>query len=229
MTERREPFLPWLRWNLEKQSFTSWELVLVASDDDDLSALRGLEVRSLTVPVGTPVPVKRNLALQLASAPSIAWFDDDDWQHPERLHQICLARDAGAEIVGSRESWFVSLQGRARHYSTPAAVIFNGAGFATSLARNVVFNERLLRRSDTRWLTELVGAAGADRISISDLVLSCWMCHPTNLSNPAHRGRFPDSIAAARRSIGSEAWDGTDEQIRQLARRLSVSAPAIES
>jgi hypothetical protein len=48
-----------------------------------------------------------------------------------------------------------------------------------------------------------------------------WLCHDTNLSNPATRRRFPSDLDCLRSRIG-EAWGDTDEQLAALRERLGL-------
>lgn len=85
VTESRAAFAEWLIWNFDKQDYAERELVVVDSSPGG-SVYEGLpKVRVVRAPPGTNVPAKRNLALDAARGGFVAWFDDDDWQHPRRL------------------------------------------------------------------------------------------------------------------------------------------------
>ncbi|MGC4067365.1 MAG: glycosyltransferase family A protein [Polyangiaceae bacterium] len=106
VTERRAAFMPWLLWGFERQTYEHRELVIVDSSPEPLSISRA-NVRVLAAPPGSNVPTKRNLALDAARGDYIAWFDDDDWQHPERLERLVESLREDHVIVGSSRSWFV--------------------------------------------------------------------------------------------------------------------------
>ena len=222
VTEGRAPFMPWLLWGFERQTWPHKELVVVDSSATPWSvAADERRVRVVTAPPGTNVPSKRNLALQAARGRYVAWFDDDDWQHPDRLERISRALSAGADVAGSASSFFVDLFTLDSYrYSGRGHVIFNAAGFVAEVARIVHFDEGVPKASDTAWMdTVLGGAAGRVRV-LDAAVHTFWLCHDDNLSNP--RGRLPlcFPIQLVKDRVGSEAWGDTDEQLRALASRV---------
>src|SRR5262249_44370935 len=149
-------FMPWLLWGFERQTWPHKELVVVDSSAVPWSGApsAGGVVRIVPAPAGNNVPSKRNLALQQARGRWIAWFDDDDWQHPDRLARIGRALGAGASVAGSTLSFFVDLftTESYRYAGRRGRMIFNAAGFVADAARATPFDERVRKASDTAWM-----------------------------------------------------------------------------
>ena len=142
-------------------------------------------------------PAKRNLALEHARGEFVTWFDDDDWQHPEKVERLVRALRSGKPFAGSAESWFLDLHTlRCTRYLAPGRrILFNGAGFRTDAARKVAFPTHVKKASDTRWMEAMqrrFGTAG----EVLDQPLFFWLCHDGNLSNPATKRRFNRDFAA---------------------------------
>jgi len=221
--ESRPGFVPWLLWNFEKQDHERRELVVVDSSPEPLET-QDPRVRVVAVPPRTSVAAKRNLALREARGDVVAWFDDDDWQHPRRLSILVRELAAGAMIAGTCESWFVEpLAGRVRGYSSHAGLIFNGLAAVCSIAAGVSFDERKRRAADTPWTRELIGVAGA-RVAVVREVLSLWLCHQRNLSNPVARHTFPERLDVVRRRVGTDDWGDTDDHLGRLVSTGAVRA-----
>lgn len=222
VTEGRPEFMPWLLWNFERQTYARRELVIIDSSVECFRCAHR-DVRIVGAAVGTNIPSKRNRALEEATGTIIAWFDDDDWQHPERLERLVAAIGEGHAIAGVTQSWFVDLfEGRSCHHSGRQRVLFNGAGFAANVARSVRFDERLRRASDTAWLRELRSAGHASRL-LDPAILSVWLCHHGNISNPNSRRQFTTSLGGLRSALGAEAWADTDQHLAALKVRLTSS------
>ncbi|MGF1648482.1 MAG: glycosyltransferase family A protein [Kineosporiaceae bacterium] len=235
MTENRAAFLPWLLWNIHKQDHPNRELVVVdgaaplntfpsrapEADPEAESTVDGIVTRLVRTAAGTSVAAKRNLALAMATGDVVAWFDDDDWHHPRRLSLLAGALAAGAEVAGSRHSWFLD---PARHRASPHAssrgVVFNGLGARTGVARALRFDESRVRAADTPWVQQL-SRAGAPTVLAEPL--SMWLCHRHNLSNPVHRRSWPLDLAEVRRHVGARDWGDTDDHLRALRSRLAVA------
>ncbi len=112
VTEGRAAFMPWLLWCFDRQTWPHRELIVVDSSAQPLHLPGRNDVRVVAVPAGTGVACKRNRALREAGGELVAWFDDDDWQHPERLTLLVDALRAGAVYAGARRGWFVDLASR---------------------------------------------------------------------------------------------------------------------
>jgi hypothetical protein len=84
----------------------------------------------------------------------------------------------------------------------------------------VSFDERKPRAADTAWVRELSDRAGASVATVPE-ILSCWLCHRHNVSNPVTKYTFPQPLSMIRDRIGEMDWAGTDEQLDALVERLS--------
>ena len=223
VTEGRAPFLPWLLWGFERQTWRNKELVIVDSSPRPCCRPTTVDrARVVTAPPGTNVPAKRNVALREARGRYVAWFDDDDWQHPERLDRMAGALAAGVDLAGSTTSFFVDLFTLGCYrYAGRGHVIFNSAVLVAEVARAVHFDEKVARASDRAWMDAVMRATLGRTNKIDDAVYTFWLCHDQNLSNP--RGQrplcFPIDLVKSR--IGAAAWGDTDEQLRALVQRLS--------
>lgn len=220
VTESRPEFWPWLWWGFAKQDYEPRELVVVDSSPDPLVADEP-RVRVVAAVPGTSVAAKRNIALRSARGSVLAWFDDDDWQHPRRLTLLVGALACGAVLAGSIESWFVEPSSRsARRYCSQAGVIFNGLAVTTATVDSVRFDEGKHRAADTSWVRAVSSRAG-DAVTVVPEVLSFWLCHRRNLSNPAARYTFAERLDVVRARVGAADWGDTDEHLDRLVARLA--------
>ena len=175
---------------------------------------------------GSSVALKRNLALRAARGSVVAWCDDDDWQHPRRLSLLVEALALGAEVAGSTRSWFVHAERRAvRRYDSHCGVIFNGLGATAAAASGVRFDESKRRAADTSWVRALT--AGGGRVGVVPEVLSWWLCHRRNLSNPAVKYSFPEPLERVREQVGADDWADTDDHLDLLRERLRAAGHAL--
>ena len=219
VTEGRSAFLPWLLWNYRKQDYEPRELVIVDGSEAP-SPRREPGVRTVQCPPGTSVGRKRNLAVDAARGTLITWFDDDDWQHPRKLSLLATALGADGTLAGSRRSWFVDLgRGRARPYSGQRNVVFNGLGVRRDALDGVRFDEQRARAADTAWVASVRRRTRCTPRLVPH-VLSFWLCHAANISNPATRYVFPRPLDDVRRAVGEEAWADTDDELVRLRYRL---------
>lgn len=224
VTEGRPAFMPWLLWNFDRQTYPKRELIIVDSSPEPLVVDRP-DVRVLRAPPGTNVPAKRNLALDACQGDMVAWFDDDDWQHPERLTKLVAALNDRYDYAGTSHAWFIDLHGtHCAPYYGHGALIFNGAGFAGALARSVRFNEGVRKASDTVWLRDL--GARRPRLALLEDRLTIWLCHDANISNSRGRRRFPSPLSTLKQALGEDAWADTDERLEAL--RDTLPAPLLE-
>ncbi len=225
VTENRAAFMPWLLWNFERQRWPNKELIIV--DSSNSACEFGSKAKVIKLATGTSVPVKRNAGLDAASGEFITWFDDDDWQHPEKLKCLVDAMADGVAYAGATKSWFVDLNGnRCNHYGGAGArIIFNSAGFRRDAVQSIRFPEQRRRASDTAWLRNVKLSCG-NGVRV-ELPLFFWLCHTDNLSNPATRKRFRGSMDALRSEIGESGWGDTNEALASLQERIKVSSPDV--
>jgi glycosyltransferase involved in cell wall biosynthesis len=215
--------MDWLLWNFDRQSHQNRELVVVDSSSVPWRIERP-DVRVIPAPLECNVPTKRNLALAAARGQIVAWFDDDDWQHPARLAHLVSALRGSRAIAGSTRSWFVDPStSRCLAHDGRGSMLFNGAGIRSEVARAVRFDERLAKGSDTRWFYAVRARCQANQELLDPVVLSFWLCHDDNLSNQRGRYRMQHELGALRAAIG-DAWGETDRHLKQLCRRVAELA-----
>lgn len=220
VTEDRPAFLPWLLWNYDKQDHHPRRLVVVDSSHDLPPLPDRPDIQVLRCDPGTPVAVKRNLALRAAEGDAVTWFDDDDWQSPRKLSLLALALRS-ADVAGAASGWFVDLDtGRSRPYVSSDGPVFNSLGVRRPLAAAVPFDERRLRASDTPWLAR-VRRQPTVRVASVDAVLFFWLRHDANLSNPSSGRPCRQSLAAVRSAVGEQDWGETEAELSRLRARLS--------
>lgn len=214
--------MPWLLWSFERQSWPDKELVVVDSSEAAFAWARP-GVRVLSAPPGTNIARKRNLALVEARGEYIAWFDDDDWQHPRRLSELLVPLLSGAaELAGATSSWFIDLwKGRCAPYHPTGVLIFNSCVMRSDLARTERFDERIERGSDTPWMAALSRRAGSRLTAIPRKTYSAWLCHDRNISNPSTQRRCLIPLTYLRDTVGVDAWGDTDREIDRLRSRLA--------
>ena len=123
VTEDRPDFREWLLWNYRKQDHPHRELVVVDSSDPPLRWPDEAGLRVVRCDHGTPIPVKRNLAMRHAVGEAITWFDDDDWQHPRKLSLLAAAL-VGSTIAGNSRAPGSSTSCRGGHGDTSTGRTF---------------------------------------------------------------------------------------------------------
>jgi hypothetical protein len=226
VTENRHAFIPWVLWNFDRQTWRKRELVIVDSSDPPIEVPRRKDVRVIRVPLGTWLGKKRNLALEAARGQVIAWFDDDDWQHPRRLASLIpalreYAGKFGASFIGPSRSFFVDLySNRCQPYKVEAYAIFNGSVFYTEMVRHARFPENVLRSEDTAWIATLLrtrreGAA----LDPDHQSLFLWLSHDANISNQRFVRRCATDFNLMLRTTG-DGWLDTPRQLEALRARL---------
>ncbi|MCB0253958.1 MAG: glycosyltransferase family 2 protein [Anaerolineae bacterium] len=223
VTENRPAFMPWLLWCFDRQRWPRRELVIVDSSAEPFTAGERDDVRVLSAPSGMGVAAKRNLALEAAQGDIITWFDDDDWQHPDRLTLLADALAAGAPYAASRSGWFADLATLrcASYQTTRGQLIFNSGGFRRDAVAGIRFPEDVVKASDTVWMREVLRRHSRRGMLLDRDDLFFWLCHGDNLSNPARRRRFTLPLAGLQKRIGQPAWSGTGEALEALRARLA--------
>jgi hypothetical protein len=227
VTENRHAFMPWLLWGYDRQAWKRRELVIVDSSDPPVSLPKRSDIRVLHVPPGTSLGKKRNLALEAARGEVVAWFDDDDWQHPKRLSRLVpllreYATKLGASFIGPSHSYFLDVRGhRSARYHMVRYAIFNGAVFYRDMVRHAAFPEDVLRTEDTRWISTLLRRRQGAAILDEHPSLFLWLCHSVNVTNANHIRRMPLDASEVIRSLGS-AWGDTPQRLAELRSRLAA-------
>ena len=215
--------MPWLLWSFDRQTWPHRELLILDSSERPFVSSRN-DVRVVALPPGTGIARKRNLALQAARGDLIAWFDDDDWQHPQKLAWHVDALRNGAAYAGSPSGWFVDLrEARCAAFRVPhGGTIFNSAGFRREAVLPLAFREGVTRASDTYWMRNV--AARCRRAGIERDDLFFWLSHEGNISNPAWKKSFSHHhLDVLRDHIGTVAWGDTDAALESLRLRLDAA------
>jgi glycosyltransferase involved in cell wall biosynthesis len=86
----------------QHQSYGSRELIVVDDGRDfpvDPSAIEGVGGRLITVPTGTPLGIKLNLAAAAATGRYCMKMDDDDWYGPDYITTMLDALQASQRLV----------------------------------------------------------------------------------------------------------------------------------
>jgi len=227
VTENRQAFMPWLLWGYDRQAWKRRELVIVDSSDPPVVVPKRSDVRVLHVPPGTSLGKKRNLALDAARGGVVAWFDDDDWQHPQRLTLLVpllreYAARIGASFIGPSRSYFVDVGGhRCEPYHMVRYAIFNGSVYYTDMVSHARFPEDVLRTEDTKWISTLLRNRQGAALVDEHPCLSMWLCHAVNVTNASHVRKLPLDSRELIAKLGS-AWGDTPQQLAALRRRLSA-------
>lgn len=225
VTENRHAFMPWLLWSYDRQRWTERELVIIDSSEPPVELPKRRDIRVIHLPLGTSLGKKRNLALDAARGQIIAWFDDDDWQHPERLRSLIpLLRESaarlGASFIGPSQSYFMDIEARrAELYRLPRYAIFNGSIYYTAMVRHARFPEDVLRTEDTRWISSLLRNRQGAAIVGQQASPFLWLSHDVNVTNAQPLRRLGRDAQEVIRSLGP-AWADTPEQLSRLRSRL---------
>src|SRR5262245_37893777 len=110
VTEDRAAFMLWLLWCCDRQTYARREVVIVASSASSFEPGDRNDIRVVGMPTGSSIASKRNRALKEARGEIITWFDDDDWQHPNKCALLAEALADGTRFAGSCEGSFVNLR-----------------------------------------------------------------------------------------------------------------------
>ncbi len=223
VTENRTAFMPWLLWNYDRQSWQNRELVIVDSSAEPVEAGERSDIRVVRAASRTTVGQKRNVALEQARGDIITWFDDDDWQHPEKLALLHRALQSGKALAGCTESWFLDFARNrcARYKAAGRRLLFNSIGVRTDIARSVRFPTHVRKASDTRWMQDLERRMKTRGASIKT-PLFFWLCHGKNLSNPVARRRFDRDATQLNSAIGNAVWGDTNDALYALRERMEA-------
>ena len=221
VTHNRPDFWPWLAYNVNRLEWPGeLEWVVVGSGPEDGGLMAEVEgvTRYIDAP-GANIPEKRNLAMAEATGDFVAWIDDDDWQHPQRLTILHdLLTEAGA--AGSTFVWFVDVA-RQRHQVRRFRLkrpLFNSLLVRSDVATAVPFDTGVAQGSDIEW-TKRVLAAGS---AVYRPPLTFLLCHNANIGNRRTRRQFNRPLDDIRQMIGREAWGRTGMELTALRKRLGL-------
>lgn len=219
VTENRPDFTPWLLWNWKRQTYPDTELVIVdASEKPFKTKTKG--VRVVHAP-GLNIPARRNLAVSEARGDFVAWFDDDDWYHPERLEVLsCLVTDE-CPIAGPKLAWFVNLfTFEAKRFVQRRGVLNSGLLARKQVLLDTVYDESLNKGSDLTWLTI---ARNKYQIAETFEVPSFFLCHNQNAGNTADVHQFNRPINEIINAVTC-AWQDTTNELEALRGRVMERA-----
>lgn len=221
ITENRPQFIPWLLWCYDRQTWKNKELVIVDSSLEPLELLRS-DVRVIHVPTGSGIMQKRGVAFQHMRGEALAWFDDDDWQHPERLERIAGALASGALMAGVGYLWLIDLiRGTCyRHLEPNGLLAFNAAGYAREHAAPAAAMLAAGSGVETDWSYWLQCRAGAKAALLSGPAQTALLCHTDNQANVPSRWRLEDPIEAFQAEASEAGWGDTGAQLEALRERL---------
>ena len=226
VTENRHAFIPWLLWQFDRQTWRKRELVIVDSSEPPIQVPRRSDVRVIRARLGTWLGKKRNIALDAARGDVIAWFDDDDWQHPDRLaSQIPLLRKyaskMGASFIGPSQSYFMDLYSdKLQPYKVKEYAIFNGSVYYAAMVRDVPFPENVLRTEDTIWINRLLRNHKGATFEGEQPTLFMWLSHDANISN-IRAWRHRNSVLHMTPALFGASWPDTRNQLQALRERLA--------
>ncbi len=221
-TEDREAFMPWLLWNLERQLYRDFELILVDSSTVEMHGyfdFASFPMTYMQVSRGMTVGEKCNHALSLCDSKYVMWVGDDDWQHPLRVSRTVELLDTGYDVAGFNSAYYLDLwtergrfadQGRLPRHSL--------CGFRTDVVRDVEF-DLVPNGSDTRWMCEVLNLGVQARVDLSLPAASLWLVHGRNMSTFLS-DTYPVPLDEMRDKVGLGAWGQTTFEISSLQERL---------
>lgn len=219
----------WLAWNVSKQTYVHTEVLLItplADYRDDLWFFH--TYRRLSHREG-PCGELRNLVLEYARGEYLVWFDDDDWQHPQRIEWLVEAMEQTSEPWAGwdrgycydlmRDGAFGLRQGVKK-----ASRVINGATiYRTDAVRDVPYREDVKMASDGLWIASLMEKHSTFGYRlIDDRVHAIWMRHDGNTCPTLRDARMDLTLQALADKVGKDAWADTDRRFRALAEVLRV-------
>jgi glycosyltransferase involved in cell wall biosynthesis len=161
----RPRWIPWVNHQVSKQTYENTTHVVIDGSKYD------------------SIGEARNAALASTQAKYVAWFDDDDWSHPDRIRRAMDWVMMGAGACGNLSSWLVDAK-----LGPKCSLIYPGYGY-------VIFNGAVFDRTkmpvrftasssgeDVQWVSS--GAKRAPHVSIPELQ-HVWLCHGQNVVNRA--------------------------------------------
>jgi hypothetical protein len=204
VTHERHKWIPWVYAQVMKQTCGTDGRVF------DSSAVPHQLSNRPCDPIA--IAPKRNIALASVTSPYFAWFDDDDWSHPERLERCVELLEACPQLVAAGPVDAYKIDARtlaAQPYTTNEHLIFNGAVFRTSHWQRFSFAERLAVGEDTDWMMR--GLRG-QAYGVVNKILSAWLCHTRNIANRADRILFERTYPAQLTAFKAELESNPEYQ-----------------
>jgi glycosyltransferase involved in cell wall biosynthesis len=227
VTEDRAAFLPWLLRGYDAQTYPHRELVVVDSSREVWDLGGRPDIRVVSMDHGSWIPDKRNRALEEARGEIVMWFDDDDWQHPERLARLVAVLAKGAPYAGPATGWFIDVRTLRCHRHVSRGCVFNGLAFRREVAASVRFDVGVRKASDTRYLRALARRYGPGRIVNGTLF--AWLCHENNISNPRRLRSFREPIQRLVNAVSESAWGDSTAALEALRERLGHPKEAVST
>ncbi len=210
--------MPWLLWNLERQSFRDFELILVDSSTAEMCGHfrhASFSMTYMQVARGMTVGEKSNHALEMTCSDYVLWIGDDDWQHPLRFERTVELLDQGHDVVGFNSAYYLDLwaergrpadQGRLPRHSL--------CGFRTSTVRNISF-DYIPNGSDTRWMSKVLNENLRVHVDLSLPAASLWLVHGKNMSSFVS-DTYPVPLTDIEEKVGEAAWGSTSLEVDAL-------------
>jgi len=238
---------PWLRWNVLRQTYKNLDIVVVDSSRqaevhhhrradvlDPTSALDRIwsapgyasrAVRVVPALFDLPCGVLRNIAMLFARGEYFVWFDDDDWQHPERVEWLVeVIEEVGSLWAGWGCGHILELpQRRGAFLPSHTPRVINGAAiYRTEAARQVAYDDGPTA-SDARWLRQLAQHYGdSGHVLLDQRLHAIWLRHGANTSQSL-RGTPCGLVLDWFKNKAGAAWGQTDAHLIHLEQALGVA------
>lgn len=234
VTENRAAFLPWVAWNVLKQSYRPIQWIVVDSSPKGNCLQIAHEIAEAATPVevifrsaaeGATIGRKMNVGLRDTTGDLVIKMDDDDWQHPDRITRLVQAWNLAGrpDIVGSRYAGFLHLEDRKvapyQNPRPPHSLVAVRRDFHMCWR----WEEHFVKHEDSDWLGR-VRRMAAPRETVIDegTPLALWLTHGTNTTQGRRNAedyRVPLAKFVAER-IGFDAWGDSGSELEALALRL---------
>jgi hypothetical protein len=215
VTHNREEWSRWVDMQILKQT-SSCQAAAIIVDSSDRAYPQDHEFRGGNKLIGRPglasIAAKRNIALQSVETRYFAWFDDDDWSHPERLEKCVRLLEACPELVAAGPIRAYKIDARtlkSYSYRTNEHIIFNWSVYRTSYWKQFEFNEKLAVAEDTDWQNR---GFRKQSYGVVNQVLGAWLCHSSNIANRADRIMFGDRFPAQLHAFEDELKSNPEYQ-----------------
>jgi glycosyltransferase involved in cell wall biosynthesis len=183
--------MPWVEHQFWKQRAVLGigELVIADSSGVPWVTQEPDWVRVIHAPDAPGISAKRAIALREARGEYITWFDDDDWQAPNKL-AISWRLDENVAAYGSRHAYMFSCaSGLASLYeSGHEPIIFNSGVYRRNSVPQT-FDESKITGEDTDWQERWL-LSRPTYLTVGE-PLHAWLCHDRNITNKS-TSRFFD-------------------------------------